>query len=391
LGLNLIEDVSEDRVLQVDASKTREAAPEWERLRAVAARDAVLLSARLELAGRCNLHCIHCYADSDGSDRCEPDFSTSRGVELMGELAAEGCMAVSFTGGEFALRSDWSEIAWAAKRQRMTLSLLTNGTMFSDEDIAEIARLHVLMVAVSLYGGSADVHDAVTGVDGSFDSAVSTVRRLRALDVPCRLGIVLMRGSVGEYRPVLKLANALGCQFIAEPTVRPRSDGRADVVQEYRVPAPALREFYADLDVQKGCLEGRIIRGANEPVREHAGNCTAGLTAAHIRADGDVLACVGFGETFGNIVDTSFSELWHSAIAERHRDLMRAPLRKCPECALVSYCTQRCPRLSLIEDGDLSGPSTRACDIAELAYEMRYEMRQDEPEISMPNIQIRGE
>lgn len=363
---------TQDRPLKIQSTRTREAAPVWERLRALATRQGILLTARVELSGTCNLRCLHCYAES-ADDRQVPDFSTARGIELMAELAHEGCLSVNLTGGELALRPDWLEIAWAAKRQRMTVALLTNATLFSDDDIHEISRLHVRLVAVSLYGASAATHDALTGVSGSFVAAVDNLRQLREMGVPCRISTVLMRDAVAAYRPLLDLAHTLGCGFLAEPTVRPRADGRDDVVRCLRAPAEDLRGFYSDQEILEGCLEGGIICSQREPVREHMGNCAAGQTLAHICANGDVVPCTGFGEVFGNIVDRPFADAWHGDAAKRHRELMAAPLRACSECGLLPYCTQRCPRLAYVEDGDISGPSRRACDVAQLVYTMRHE------------------
>ena len=182
--------------------------------------------------------------------------------------------------------------------------------------------------------------------------------------------MVLMNRNVDEYRGVLELPHELGCDFMAEPTVRPRGDGRDDVVDEHRVPAHRLADFYADEEVEAGCLEGTIVRSAEAPGRASVHNCTAGLTYAYVRSNGDVLACVGLGDPFGNILRAPFREVWRGSAAERHRRRMRAPLRECPECAVSPYCTQRCPRLALVENGDLSGPSERACGIARLLYDL---------------------
>ena len=49
---------------------------------------------------------------------------------------------------------------------------------------------------------------------------------------------------------------------------------------------------------------------------------------------------------------------------------MRRPLPVCSQCELVNYCTVRCPRLAVVEDGDVSGPSRRACDVAGMVKEL---------------------
>ncbi len=350
-----------------------EAAPMWGRLRDIAGRSGNLIAARVELAGGCNLRCIHCYLGDSLDDQCEPDFSTECGVALMEELAAVGCLSVVFTGGELGLRTDWATIAWAAKRHRMAISLLTNATVLTDDDLAEIERLHVRMVGVSLNGSTAASHDAVTGVEGSFAATIENLARLRKAGVRCRIGTVIMRDAVSEFKGIMAIAQELDCQFIAEPTVRPHSDGSDDAVERFRAPAEQLRVLYTDETIMNGCREGALIRSESEPRRASMGNCAAGTTFAHVCANGNVYACVGFGEPFGNIVKSSFSEIWQGEVAKRYRALLAQPLRGCTRCGLLAYCTQRCPSLALAEDGDLSGPSSRACEIAALVKQLRNE------------------
>ncbi len=95
-------------------------------LRARARAHAVPLTAFLELTKRCNLSCYHCYV---AGDRAE--MGTERWLELIDELEAEGSLHISLTGGELGLRRDWLAIAQRVKQRHMTLTVLTNGTLFS--------------------------------------------------------------------------------------------------------------------------------------------------------------------------------------------------------------------------------------------------------------------
>ena len=127
-----------------------------ERLRSIALAEAIPLNVLVELTGRCNLRCIHCYGARESGSVVDQEMPTVRFERLMRELAAEGCLSVSLTGGEIGLRRDWADIARAAKRARMSVSLLTNGTLFATEDVDKIRRLRIRRVCVSLYGASAD-------------------------------------------------------------------------------------------------------------------------------------------------------------------------------------------------------------------------------------------
>ena len=338
-------------------------------LRARAFFKAIPLTVHLELTKRCNLRCIHCYVAGR-----RDELTAERLAALFDELAAEGTLGVALTGGELALREDWLDIARAARRSGMIISMQTNGTLLDDDDVLAIADLKPASVAVSLYGGTAAAHDAVTGVEGSFARTVTTMRRLIASGVRVRIGSVLMHETLDEYRQIIDLANEMDCAFTFDPTVAPRTDGAGDVL-EHRAGIEQLKRFYLDETMMADTREGRLAMRPDEPPQRTAVNCTAGFTTAFIDAGGDVYPCIGFLPAFGNLCETPFREVWRGEVAQAHRRAMARPLEQCNACDLVDYCVNRCARLAAVEDGDLSGPSTRACELAVLARDIRETYR----------------
>ncbi|NOZ01550.1 MAG: radical SAM protein, partial [Deltaproteobacteria bacterium] len=64
------------------------------------------------------------------------------------------------------------------------VALVTNGRLFNyDRTVRAMANLGVGHVVVKLFGHDAIGHDAHTGVDGSFEQALSGVRKLRGAGV----------------------------------------------------------------------------------------------------------------------------------------------------------------------------------------------------------------
>lgn len=334
-------------------------------LHAYARARSIPLTASLELTKRCNLHCYHCYVAGECFE-----LSTARWLELVDELEAEGCMQISLTGGELTLRDDWLAIAERVKQRRMTLTVLTNGTLMDDADIARLVSLRAFRVSVSVYGGSAEPHDRVTGVAGSFERSVATVRRLRERGVRCRLACTLMPDTLPEVPRIVELAAGLDCEYQFDPTVTPKSDGD-DSVLTHRLPAERVREVFLSGRMLEKTREGRLaVHPGDLPAREMS-NCGAGVASLHIEANGDVLPCIGLRPAFGNVAMESFHEVWHSAAAGQHRAAMRQPLADCAACELSVLCTVRCPRLAAHETGSVSGKSQRACDLAAINAELR--------------------
>ena len=348
----------------------RAARPVRDALRAGARARNMPLSASLELTKRCNLRCYHCYIAGE-----QVELETQAWLDALEQLEAMGCMHILLTGGEATLRHDFFVIAARVKALRMTLTVLTNGTLLDDEGAARLAELRPFKVAVSMYGASAEKHDAVTGIKGSFARSIAALRALHRHGVRCRLSCTLMPETIGEVSAIIELAEELGCDYLFDPTVSPRSDDSDDVLR-FRLPAERLREFYTHKAIVKRYDWQAKVSDATV-THLAPGQCGAGFTSLHIDANGDVLPCVGFGPAFGNLDDESLASLWRGSLAEDHRRRMREPLVECTGCKYVRSCAVRCPRLAVFESGSVSGKSPRACEIAAVSYEMAQVLAAD--------------
>src|SRR3990170_2395409 len=83
------------------------------RLHAIAATRFIPLYVLLELTGRCNLRCHHCYGAGGGGD----ELSLEEIGPILDQLAAEGALNLVLTGGEIFLREDLLDIASTAKKK----------------------------------------------------------------------------------------------------------------------------------------------------------------------------------------------------------------------------------------------------------------------------------
>jgi radical SAM protein with 4Fe4S-binding SPASM domain len=92
--------------------------------------------------------------------------------------------------------------------------------------------------------------------------------------------------------------------------------------------------------------------------------CGASHNACYVSAYGDVMPCVAMPIACGNIRDEPFAEIWHrSPEMLRVRSIRIRDLHTCSSCTASRFCT-RCPGQALVENGDLLGPSTAACEHA---------------------------
>lgn len=317
---------------------------------------AIPLSVHVDLTMACNERCVHCYRVIE--DR--PELTTAELKALLAELARAGALYLTLSGGEVFLRPDLFELIAEAKRLRFDVRLKTNALLLTAARVRRLRELGVRQVDVSIYSTDPAVHDAVTKIPGSLEKSLRAIRLLRDAGVHVKLACPLMRDTVGGYRAVRALAEALGVACGIDPMITARNDGD-------RAPLPlrigrdqltrVLREGVADLEPLPSCAPA-----ARTDLDDVA--CGAGHNAAYVSAYGDVTPCVALPVVCGNVRETPFAEIWAGSRRMREVRAIRVrDLHTCSGCAASVFCT-RCPGQALLEDGDLYGPSTAACEHA---------------------------
>ena len=89
-------------------------------------------SVDLEITGRCNLRCKYCSHFTSGSD-VEEDLPTGEWLKFFEELRDCSVLEVCILGGEPFIREDFRELIQGVVRNRMRFSVLTNGTLITDD------------------------------------------------------------------------------------------------------------------------------------------------------------------------------------------------------------------------------------------------------------------
>ncbi|WP_239336344.1 radical SAM/SPASM domain-containing protein [Frankia sp. CiP3] len=147
----------------------------------------------LEITGRCQLTCSHCYAGSSphGSQGTMtlPDWEA-----VIAEAAAVGVEQVCLIGGEPTLRPDFPALVAAALDANLAVEVFTNLYTLPAAVWDALVRPGV-SVATSYYADDAARHDKVTGRAGSHARTRAQLRRLVAAEVPVRAGIIATAGE----------------------------------------------------------------------------------------------------------------------------------------------------------------------------------------------------
>jgi len=326
-------------------------------------RDSVPMTCLWEVTYDCNLRCRHCYIERDGRGLLSLDDC----VRVMDDLAGEGALFVSFTGGEPFSRGDFVEILRAAREREFAFRVLTNGTLVGEPDADALAEVAPTSVDFSVYGRES-THDGVTRAEGSYAKTRAAIDMLRTRGVPVRLKTPLMKKNLAELQDVKDLASSLGAGFVFDATIvcKPSGDSAplAEQVSEADLLA-LMRDLYEGREIPRGSnLEG------DEPF------CSAGRSTMRITPSGEVTPCVAIPTSVGSLRDSRLADLWRAPELERIRAMRLSDLPECKGCELLPWCT-RCPGQALVEDGDITGRSSAACRLARIFATLAREAEED--------------
>jgi radical SAM protein with 4Fe4S-binding SPASM domain len=208
-----------------------------------------------------------------------------------------------------------------------------------------LARLRSLPTCegllISLHGPDAPMHEAFSGVPGSFAESVANIRRAVAAGLDVALSTVIYNDNWAHLEATLALARELGvhhlvCNRLLGPPI-------AGVT-----PTPAqLREAVATIEA---------LRAAGHPIRygncipqcftpSASTGCTAGRTFATIDPWGRLRPCNHAPLVAGDVRAESLPALWHGEVMTRWRALVPAD---CATCAAFATCHGGCRAQALM-------------------------------------------
>ncbi|MEW6608377.1 MAG: radical SAM protein [bacterium] len=220
-------------------------------------------SVTIELTYRCNLGCVHCYVENNLK---EQELTTLEVKQLLNKLAQEKVIFLTFTGGEIFLREDLFEIASYARKNGFMIKLFTNGTLITPTIADMIKGVCPEAVEISMYGATAQTHEDITKVSGSFEKSINAFKLLKERGITTIFKPTLMRQNFAEYSEMKSLAEKLKAVPRFSITITARNDGGTTPYQ-YRLSNDQLATFFQQFtydeeeDIEEICKQ---IRGSSK-------------------------------------------------------------------------------------------------------------------------------
>jgi SynChlorMet cassette radical SAM/SPASM protein ScmF len=304
----------------------------------------------------CNLKCRHCYFaptyEAQPGNRAD-EISYAQICRAIDDLLPFGLDVCKLSGGEPFLREDVLGICCYADCRGIGLIIETNGTLVKEYQAGVLAQLRRKpFVSVSIDGATAETHDALRGVAGSFEAALQGLAHLVGAGLNVQVIAAAYEGNKGEFPQIIDLAAAKGAKSFKVCFVNPV--GRARNL-------PVINRSEAvDLDAQlmaharqagiRYCSSVPVgLKSAKEIIDSCAlsGRCNVNSTLG-LLADGTITIC-GMGRytpdfRFGQLGQDDLATVWatHPTL-QLIRDGVPSKLGGvCGRCVARTACLGHC-------------------------------------------------
>ncbi|MDY0362310.1 MAG: 12,18-didecarboxysiroheme deacetylase [Desulforegulaceae bacterium] len=314
---------------------------------------------------RCNLNCIHCYAQAK-NEEFKDELTTEQGKKLLDDLADFGVPVVLFSGGEPMMRKDLPILAEYAVSKGMRAVISTNGTLITEEKAKELKKIGLSYVGISL-DGMKEVNDKFRGLEGAYDMAIKGIENCKKAGIKVGLRFTINKHNAKEIPKIFDLVEKMeipricfyhlvyagrGSQMIEEDLSLEETRKAVDMIIDRtqklydmgRQPEVLTVDNHADgpyLYLRMKKENPERAKEVLELLQMNEGN-NSGRGIGCVSWNGDVHADQFWRhKIFGNIKDKPFSKIWSEPEDElllKLKDKKKYVTGRCATCTWLDIC-----------------------------------------------------
>lgn len=326
-----------------------------------------LRSIHIEIADACNERCIHCYIPNEQKKN---RIDSSLFYRIIEEGREMNIIHVTLSGGEPLLHQDLIPFLKRCRELELSVNILSNLTLLTDDLISEMKKNPLLSVQASLYSMDAAVHDSITNLKGSFEKTKAGILRLCEERIPVQISCPVIKQNKDSYADVLRWGWAHHIAVATEPMIFAAYDhsgcnlhNRLSIEEVDDVLTVQMQEGYAE-SIRR-TAEDKEKQTDQDPV------CSVCRYSLCVTADGKAFPCAGWqNHVIGDLNHQTLREIWEtSEKIQELRQIKWARFSQCVNCKDRGYCTV-CMMWNSNEnpDGDSFKINTYRCHVAAITH-----------------------
>lgn len=340
----------------------------------------------LDITNRCNLRCKYCFHFTSAGD-VDIDLPKEEWLQFFEELNRCAVMNVCLAGGEPFCREDLKELIEGIVRNRMRFSILSNGTLITDDTAACLASTgRCNSVQVSIDGSGAESHDIFRG-DGNFLKAMAGINNLKKHNVSVSVRVTIHKHNVRNLEKAARfLLDDIGLPYFSTNAASylglcaKNAEQVQLTVEERSIAMETLlrlnKKYNGRINAAAGPLaegkswgrmeKARLSKEDCLPGRGRLTGCGCPMSKIAIRADGAIVPCNMLSHIkLGQINRDRLQDVWlnHPEMKKirTRRNIPLSDFEFCKGCEYINYCTGNCPALAYTLLGKVDHPSPDAC------------------------------
>ncbi|MBR8842411.1 radical SAM protein [Pseudoalteromonas sp. JC3] len=169
--------------------------------------------ALIQITEKCNLKCAHCFVSARKYGDTIPYVDIKN--KILPQLIKSNVISVSLTGGEPMIHPEINKIIKLFIENNIKVTLCTNGTLISENQIKEYQSIGGVFFNISLDGFSSQSHGKFRGDKNSFYETKNTIEKIG--EAGLLKGILVTPNNLAssnEYNEICEFAIECNAKFV---------------------------------------------------------------------------------------------------------------------------------------------------------------------------------
>lgn len=309
------------------------------------------IACTMEMTKQCNFRCLHCYITEK-----KPIFiSSEKAINFIDQIVDMGCLYLTLTGGECLLHPDFNTIYKYAVKKGLIVSVFTNGSILTDENLNIFKLYPPKIIEITMYGYSNEMYELITK-NKMFDVVKKNIISLKDNGINVMVKMFVMKENISDFEQIKRFAEECNVEFNFDFII---IDSAGSESLEHQINLDEIDNLKKISGRSFEFIEDEWHKAIKPLVANKLLKCGAGRINAHLSADNYLYMCETLYNWFISLDTFDFKTAWKSF--DHYVNLEDSG--KCRNCNKYKSCLN-CSGRSLLFNGTTEiNPVPFFCDL----------------------------
>ena len=312
---------------------------------------------------KCNLNCIFCPTKSEYEKLSRKELSDEQYITLIKDAVKAGVKEIYIGGGgEPLIRKNlFLKLVGLIKKNNIRGILITNGTLFDEENIKKIIESNWDDIFFSLDGATSNTNNYLRAKKGAFEKVINNlvlfnkIKKQLGKEKPVlHISMVLVNKNYKELPEMIKLMKKHNVEslflqkFIVWSDKSRKLELNCSQVKELPIYFEKAKKLAKEHGIATNLNEfGNIYLGSQKNNGNNNQTCYMPFLYFCVRTDGVVQPCMSKSDIIiGDVSKQSPEEIWHGQKMEKFRKTLLSRKKH-------GFCETCCAKMTNKEFEDL--------------------------------------